>query len=163
VGNIANVFIYRSLRELPSADTPVKRVVSAPAGPLATPATMVKSILDRNLMAARREDMNPKPVEAPKPEESNKVVPCTIAANIVGVIAGNRPEWSYVVYRDTKAGDTGVFTPRDGRNKLPGDITLLEVRPGEARFRKDGHIEQCIIWSDIQKPETTLATVAPEQ
>src|SRR4051794_15656070 len=77
VANAANVFVYRSLRELPSADTPVKRAQVASNVAVATPATMAKAILDRNLMGARREDMNPKPIEAPKAEESNKVVPCT--------------------------------------------------------------------------------------
>lgn len=90
-----------------------------------------QQILDRNLMHARIASAPP-------------VDPlCKDAENIVGTVAANRNEWSYVLYRDPKTQETEVFSPRAGRDQLPSGATLLAVQNGEIRMRVGDHVEIC--------------------
>lgn len=147
-----NVFIYRSVRELPTlSDAPSRRPTLPAALAAVTPASNVQQILNRNLMQARRE--LPEPEAGPaKPVDTNRQLPCSLGNNILGIISANKSDWSYVVFRDTKTQETGIYMPREGRNKLPGEITLLEVYPGEAKFRKEDHIEVCVLGDDGKQP-----------
>jgi general secretion pathway protein C len=147
-----NVFIYRAVRELPSLDAqPVKRAALPAAITTLTPAAAVQQILTRNLMQARREIPEPEAGPA-KPVDTNRQLPCSLGTNIMGIVSANNSEWSYVVYRDPKTQESGLYAPREGRNKIPGEITLLEVYPGEAKFRKEDHIEVCVLGDDGKQP-----------
>lgn len=147
-----NVFLYRAVRELPSlSEAPTKRAQLPAALSTASPAQAVQQILTRNLMQARRE--LPEPEAGPaKPIDTNRQLPCSLGNNIMGIISGNKSDWSYIVFRDAKTQESGIYAPREGRNKIPGDITLLEVWPGEAKFRKEDHIEVCVLGDDGKTP-----------
>ncbi len=158
---IVNVFLYRSMRELPSLDSAPSRRASLPAAlTTMTPGAAVKLIVDRNLLQARIEVPEPEAGPA-KPVDTNRQMPCSIGANIQGIISANQSDWSYIVYRDPKTQETGLFAPREGRNKLPGDVTLLEVYPGEAKFRKDDHLEVCVLGDDGTKHIPEAPTPPP--
>ncbi|MCC6806858.1 MAG: hypothetical protein IT381_05510 [Deltaproteobacteria bacterium] len=161
-----NVFIYRAVRELPTLDqAPVKRATLPTALATLTPGMAVQQILDRNLMQARRE-LPPAEAGPVKPVDTNRQLPCSIGNNIMGIVAGNRVEWSYVIYRDPKTQESGIYSTREGRNKLPGDVTVLEIYPASAKFRKDDHLEVCILGDDGTRPvvpdTTVTSTTSPE-
>jgi len=156
-----NVFVYRALRELPSLEN--ANVRRAPASALQavvfSPQASVQQVLTRNMLGARREI--PENTDAPKKVDPNERRPCSIGNNIVGIVAANSMEWSFVVYRDPKTQETGIFSPREGRDKMPGEIQLLEVWPAEAKFRKDDHIEVCVLGDDGKAIPAAEVAAAP--
>jgi general secretion pathway protein C len=160
LAKLTNAFTYHALRELPSLETVVAQKIrdNGPGRP--PPHDLTKAIVDRNLMNARREDVIPEEIGKPK-FDPNAIKPCSLAQNLVSIISANQPEWSFVIFKDTKSQDTGMYAPVNGRNQIPGDITLVSVGPNEAKFRKEDHTEICVLGDDQKQPVTPTAA-APD-
>ncbi len=99
--------------------------------------------------------------DAAQKNDPNQVKPCSLSANLIGIIAGPFPEASFIIYRDGKAPDTNLFAPVEGRNQVSGDVTLVSVEPNSAKFRKEDHTEICVLGEDTSKPVAPTTPADP--
>lgn len=153
-----NALLAYKLRELPSLENAPPAPAKLPTPQRAAVSELSREVLERNLMNARRDDLKPADEQNNAQLNPNDIKPCALASNLVAIIAGPTSESSYIVYKDPKTQETAVFTPREGRNLLPNDITLMEVHPGEAKFRRDNHVELCVLGDDSKQPQPTTVT-----
>src|SRR6188472_2750803 len=68
-----------------------------------------------------------------------------------------------MVVRDLSRSQTqevNMISPREGRNEISPDITLLEIHPGEAKFKKENHTEMCVVGDDGKTPPAIMQTEA---
>jgi general secretion pathway protein C len=158
---IITAIIYHRLRDLPSLESVAADRVhdNGPSRP--TAHDLASTIVERNLMQARREDLILKEKESTQKNDPNQVKPCSLSANLIGIIAGPIPETSFIIYRDGKAPDTNLFAPVEGRNQVSGDVTLLSVEPNSAKFRKEDHTEICVLGEDNSKPAPPTTPAEP--
>jgi len=160
LAKLINAVVYHQLRELPSLETVAvqKSHDSGPGRP--TPHDLASTIVERNLMQARREDLIKAAEGAQKPLDPNAIKPCSLSANLISIISANEPAWSFVIFKDSKSQDTNMYAPVSGRNQIPGDITLVSVGPNEAKFRKEDHTEICVLGDEGKQPPAPSATAA---
>lgn len=160
MAKLINALAYHSLRELPSLEnvSVQKSHDNGPGRP--TPHDEAHTIVERNLMQARREDLVPADGPNKPKADVTQMKPCSLAANLVSIISANEPAWSFVIFKDAKSQDTNMYAPVSGRNQIPGDITLVSVGPNEARFIKDDHTEVCVLGDDSKQPGTPAPVIA---
>lgn len=148
---IINVLVYAAERELPQAPAVDDPATLTPALAALAAEDAAEQIRDRNLMHARRDDV------PDRAEPADAEPPCSL--QIVGIVAGNRSEWSYVLVRDARSGETEIFAPRAGKNRLPNGATLLDVRQDAVHLLKHGRIETCALGGTDSAPAHAIDAI----
>ena len=68
---------------------------------------------------------------------------CTFVEDMVAVVPSSRRDRAFIMVRDPRTKETEVYSPRSGRNRLPGGAVLLDVYPTGATFRVGGAVLTC--------------------
>ncbi len=134
VGDNVNAVLGSRLRGAPVFEQAAEGEASrAPQRVEVTPS--FRAMAERNLLAARRAPVEPRP-----PDVSS---PCRLGAQVRGtLVAANRPQWSMALINIGNAG-TQVFTINEGSNRLDDDAVLVAIHSREVVIRRGDRLEHC--------------------
>ena len=150
----ANAVVARSIRILPSADDLAQSQGLGKTGRNRNRKQKVslETILERNLLGAKREDLVPVSTDADIDEvtaegvefDDSELKPCSLGAAVrATLVAEGAPEWSMAVIYDNSSRETGVYTVNGASATISDDATLVAIRRGAIVVRRRDHFELC--------------------
>lgn len=174
VAGTANAVVARGLHVVPTVDD-VPTPVARPASSVRLPSSAdFSAIANRNLLAAKRENLSPVGVESLESDpgavtgnnyKENELRPCTVSATLrATLVADNAPQWSIAVLYDNREHEPKVFSINEGSSQIADDAALVEIRNRAIVVRRRDHFELCRAEDEggaATRPTASVATPAP--
>lgn len=148
----ANAVLAAELRVVPSLNGVQARPHGRSENRLAEPQSDFVAIAARNLLGARRENLEPAPspdeasgfTEASAAYDESDLEDCTMSADLRGtIVAAANPEWSTAVFYNRNARRSELHSTLDGEDEITVDTTLVDIREGAVVVHRDDHFELC--------------------
>jgi general secretion pathway protein C len=167
VAGAFNAVLARSIRVVPNVDDAAALQRGQPTS-FAAHHDGFGQIAERNLMALRREVLNPQ--AAAEAEQSTLAVgrnydpanlkQCTITASLrATLVADGAPEWSMAVL--VVNNENSVFNINEGSNHIADDAYLVDVLPRAIVVRRRDHFERCSAEGEGSQPSAATASASP--
>ncbi|MBT6177436.1 MAG: hypothetical protein HOI23_09305, partial [Deltaproteobacteria bacterium] len=157
VGGAVNAVVAEEIRLLPNANQNLgtsgksrKGITSRKAG--------FSSMAERNLMALKRENLQPV-VDVPEDSEASEagefdetdVKSCSLPISVRATLVSDNPAWSIAMIYNNSSRDVEAYSIRPGNNLVVDDAELVEVRSREIIVRRASHYERCL--ADAESPK----------
>lgn len=150
VGGAVNAVVAEELRLLPNANQNTAKSGRSDKGRSSRKAAFT-SMADRNIMALKRENLQPVVETAEETTSSqagefdeSEVKSCSLPISVRATLVSDNPEWSIAMIYNNSSRDVEAYSIRPGSNNVVDDAELVEVRSREIIVRRASHYERCL-------------------
>lgn len=153
VAKAANAWVAQEITRVPAVEDFAAKKSGKPKKRSKAKPRQFALIAERNLFAAKREDLNPpEPTAEVKKAETAKDVfddselkPCSISSVLrATLVADDAPEWSLAVLYNSSKRQNEVYSINEDNNEIAADATLVAIRSRSIVVRRRDHYERCV-------------------